>query len=317
MKYLILVIAFTLSQLEVFSQEYAAIIGDKYVVFNVSNGMLNGPYQSYKISVDANGDSVKTIFTKGEFSNNKRSGSWLLFSDAEEILVERFYNDLFNFENKKPFSTEPIINLLSQPIYSIKRDSSNVYEYFYLRERDLAYSKRVWRELRPKHNEFLFHEAFTESLIENIKNGKITSYSTDNFRGIIEASDLPDISNYSIVAFRIKEDFVIDYRRQVGEYRPLGFCPVFKNNQTGEEMEFCWLYYPYIRSFLAQQIVPEWYDYETAEDLIFMRNFSGNVYDCSELKKCQSAELNTINPRLFDILLMEDEHDYWKKFAGY
>lgn len=317
MKYLALLLLFILAKHQAFSQPYSAILKDKFVSFNVSNGRLDGLYTSYTIKLNSQGDSIKTLFCTGEFKNNLRTGNWVLYSDLGEVIAERFYSGPFHFEDKKPVSTEPIFRLLTQPIYNLKRDSANLYEYFALRERDLIFSRRVWREIRPKENEQLFSENFVNQLVEAVKNGKITTFQTGDFKEIISPSNLPDISNYSIVAYRIKEDFIVDNRRQLSEFRPLGFCPVMKNNKTGEEIEYCWLYYPYVRSFLAQQKLPVSSGYEHIEDLIFMRNITGSIYDCSAVLNCESVKLNAIHPRLFDVELMEIEHEYWKKFAGY
>jgi hypothetical protein len=317
MKYLSLISLFILSQPQAYTQAYSAILKDKYVSFHVSNDMLNGPYKSYTIKLNDQGDSVKTLFCTGEFKNNLRTGNWILYTESGEIIAERLYTSPFHFENKKPVSTEPIFRLLNQPIYNLKRDSANLYEYFALRERDLAFMRRVWREIRPNNNEQLFSETSNHQLVDAIKNGKFTTFPTDDFNEIVNPSNLPDISDYSIVAYRIKEDFFVDNRRQVSEFRPIGFCPVMKNNKTGEEIEYCWLYYPHIRNLLAQQKLPVSSGFEHLEDLIFMRNLTGSIYDCSALYHCESVKLNDIHPRLFDLELMETEHECWKKFAGY
>lgn len=145
--------------------------------------------------------------------------------------------------------------------------SARVTPYAFVREADVVYAKRIWREidLREKMNQYLASPKarLIDVLLTAINNGELTAYDAtndpkndpdgDSFAtplspaqamaklvdsSIVEKQDIngnsvrtkvPGILNPdSIVKFRIKEDWIFDKQRSVFEPRIIGIAPMTK-----------------------------------------------------------------------------------------
>jgi len=164
----------------------------------------------------------------------------------------------------------------------------------YIRESDILWKKRVWREIdtREKQNiafrytgdEHSGGGMFIEILIDAVKRGKITAYSTfdDRFttvltkeqlmeqvagktdtqqvidpitgeeKSVVRVTDFrPDV----ITKYRIKEDWIFDRNQGQMVVRIVGLAPV--KDVYGDDgiyrgpQPMFWLYYPEIRGLLA------------------------------------------------------------------
>ncbi len=175
--------------------------------------------------------------------------------------------------------------------------NNKVTPYPYLREADVMYRKRVWREIdvHEKMNKFLTYPrgSLIEVLVEHIKAGELAAYSPiavnakdngDEFKtpfkslgefnqtlgGGKETIQVADINNpgvmhdqvvekvfdpQSVVAYRVKEDWIFDKQRSVFEPRILGIAPVvLQRNTQGDTIgtrALFWVYYPEARNVLA------------------------------------------------------------------
>ncbi|MCA5004361.1 type IX secretion system ring subunit PorN/GldN [Sphingobacterium bovistauri] len=152
--------------------------------------------------------------------------------------------------------------------YVIKSDVANrkVIPYAPIRQTDVAFSKRVWREidLREKMNQaFGSPKArLMDIIVEAIKNGELTAYDPtstkndpngDSFKNILPIDQVlarlggdsvlveqynennevvgshyekRDWSGESVLKFRIKEDWIFDKQRSVFEPRIIGIAPL-------------------------------------------------------------------------------------------
>ncbi|QQL50074.1 type IX secretion system ring subunit PorN/GldN [Mucilaginibacter ginkgonis] len=161
--------------------------------------------------------------------------------------------------------------------YYKKNDLINakVTPYAYLREADVMFAKRVWRELdtREKMNHYMASpkSQLITILVEAIANGELTAYdptpskedpngdmftkpltpgqaknrladsvATDQFdknTGDKIGSKLVagEFNPDSIVKFRIKEDWVFDKQRSIFEPRIIGIAPLMKPKVAGVE----------------------------------------------------------------------------------
>ncbi len=145
--------------------------------------------------------------------------------------------------------------------------SAKVTPYAFVREADVAYAKRVWREidLREKMNHYLASPKarLIDVLLTAVNNGELTAYDAtndakndpdgDSFAtpltpgqamaklvdsSVVEKQDIngnstrikvPGILNPdSIVKFRLKEDWIFDRQRSVFEPRIIGIAPLVR-----------------------------------------------------------------------------------------
>ncbi len=172
--------------------------------------------------------------------------------------------------------------------------NAKVTPYPNLREVDVAFEKRIWREidLREKMNQYLKSpkQNLISILMEAIDAGELTAYDAtpgqkDNVDGdgfsrqlkpadarkkLVpdERQDVFDKDNNktskmvagifvpdSIVKFRIKEDWIFDKQRSVFEPRIIGIAPLVKVQDTKEYQPAFWIYFPDARPILATKEV--------------------------------------------------------------
>jgi len=179
---------------------------------------------------------------------------------------------------KTPVVTKPFDRPLDG--YYKKADIMNarVTPYPSLREADVAYSKRVWREidLREKMNQYLASpkQRLIDIIMNAIANGELTAYDAspdpkndpdgDSFahpltpaqaRSKMADSTVVDkfdkdgnkISSVltagefnpdSVVKFRIKEDWIFDRQRSVFEPRIIGIAPMIKPKAGSLDIDY-------------------------------------------------------------------------------
>lgn len=299
------------------AQKFEGFIDDKLISFEVKDNQLDGSYTSFQKTIDYKGEILYWPLVTGNFSEGQRIGIWSLHDEKGNVIFQRNYSSLFEFEQMVPLlPNNEAIQLLAQPVYQPTKDSNQLYNYFPLQEREVSIISRVWRELSPEKNTELVNQNILNDILIEIQTGKITAYNHEQFLEIIPSETFKDLTKLELVSFRIKEDFFIDNTRQMSETRILGLCPVVKKSKDAQPEELCWLYYPYIRSFLSTyKIENDDPKIENIEDLIFFRNINGEIYKDNR-NDAPYDELSNIHPVFKDCYLFELEHDYWKKITG-
>ncbi|OOQ59050.1 gliding motility protein GldN [Mucilaginibacter pedocola] len=151
--------------------------------------------------------------------------------------------------------------------------SARVTPYAHLRESDVAFAKRIWREIdtREKMNQFLSSpkQRLIDVLLTAIDNGELTAYDPtpskddpngDGFskpltagqaRGKLADSSVVDqfdsktgektgskvvageFAPDSLIKFRLKEDWVFDKQRSIFEPRIIGIAPLIQVKASG------------------------------------------------------------------------------------
>ncbi|MDB5111850.1 MAG: gldN [Mucilaginibacter sp.] len=155
--------------------------------------------------------------------------------------------------------------------------NAKVTAYANLRESDVVYSRRVWREfdLREKMNQYMASpkQRLIDVLMDAVGNGELTAYDptptkedpdgdafstpltpakakakmadstvVDKFdnQGNKIKSELVagEFNPDSVVKFRLKEDWVFDKQRSVEEVRIVGIAPLIKQKVPGASVSF-------------------------------------------------------------------------------
>lgn len=158
-----------------------------------------------------------------------------------------------------------------------------------LREADVFWQKRIWREVDTRQKKNLFfrypEQYFVEILREHIINeGDIRAFSPldDKFTTPMTSEEVEsfgagsdtiwvvdpvtleetqeivtqEFNPESVIKFRLKEDWIFDKQTSTLIVRILGIAPIVQNiddqgNIRGDEVMF-WVYYPEIRDVLAR-----------------------------------------------------------------
>ncbi len=300
-----------------FAQKFEGFIDNKLISFEVKDNQLNGSYTSYQKTYDYKREILYWPMVTGNFSKGQRIGIWSLHDENGNVIFQRNYANPFEFEQIVPMlPNNEAIHLLAQSVYQPTKDSNQFYNYFPLEGREVTIISRVWRTLYPEKNTELVNQNILNDILTKLENGEITAFNNEQFTDTVSRNTFKDLNSVELVSFRIKEDFFIDITRQMSETRIIGLCPVVKKSQDAEPEELCWLYYPYIRSFLSiYKIENDDPKIENIEDLIFFRNINGEIYK-DNLTDAMHEELSKTHPVFNDCYLFELEHDYWKKITG-
>ncbi|MGI4021282.1 MAG: gliding motility protein GldN [Janthinobacterium lividum] len=155
--------------------------------------------------------------------------------------------------------------------------NAKVTPYQNLRETDVAFAKRVWREIdvRERMNQYLASPKarLIDILMDAIAKGELNAYDPsptksdpngDEFSALLKPADavgrmskLEEVEKFdkngdkvsselkqsefnpdSVVKFRIKEDWIFDKQRSVFEPRIIGLAPMIKPQAGGQSLDY-------------------------------------------------------------------------------
>lgn len=225
-------------------------------------------------------------------------------------------------------------------------DSSVMVPQADVREEDVFYSKRVWREidLRDTINSVLKSESskLIEILMDAVANEELTVYSpkdttagklledNDSFRIALTAEEalrsargtsegdadasgkigepvLKRLRPDEFLKYRIKEDWILDSKRSVFEPRIIGIAPM--KMVEGNWQPVFWIYYDEARPLLSKsRLVNPSNDASvlTYDDFFIRRLFSSNII----------KETNPANKTIIEILNQTDPKDPRKLYES-
>jgi len=219
-------------------------------------------------------------------------------------------------------------------------DSNVMVPYADVREEDVYYSKRIWREidLRDTINSVLRAEnaKLIDILLEAVSNEELTVYSAkdttagkilednDSFRISLSAKDalasargltegvadsvtgkiaeptLRRLRSDEFSKFRIKEDWILDIKRSIFEPRIIGLAPM--KMVEGNWQPVFWIYYEDARELLSKHRLIN--PLNDASQLTFDDFFVRRLFTSYVVK-----ETNPANKNIIDILGQTDPKD--------
>lgn len=226
-------------------------------------------------------------------------------------------------------------------------DSNVMVPYADVREEDVYYSKRVWREidLRDTINSVLKAEnaKLIDILLEAVSNEELTVYSAkdtsagkilednDSFRIALSARDalasargltegvadsatgkiaeptLRRLRSDEFSKFRIKEDWILDIKRSIFEPRIIGLAPM--KMVEGNWQPVFWIYYEDARELLSKHRLIN--PLNDASQLTFDDFFVRRLFTSYVVK-----ETNPANKNIVDILGQTDPKDTRKLYES-
>jgi gliding motility associated protien GldN len=211
----------------------------------------------------------------------------------------------------------------------------NPIPYVPLREADVIWSRRIWREInmREKLNQPFYYpetpqgtwKSFMQIVLDNLKEGTITAYEDDkfilprNYNEIMKSSEktikktlirpgteIEYDTSYTetfqataVTKLKLKEQWVFDRQRSVLEVRILGICPVKESyTDQGEyrgDMDMFWIYFPECRNIFSK-----------------MEQFNLKNGDAGRL-----SYDDVFMKRMFSSFIYKEENVYDRKIADY
>lgn len=193
------------------------------------NGMLNGLVE-IKLPY-LNGSNQSDGLLTGEYVQNQKVGSWKLYDKAHNLLMERNYDNNFEYSIKGVTADQ----------LKLKKNKKDFYIYNDIKEENVGASLRVWKVIS---NRLLEANPETKMALMNMDLNGIKSYLTDNLRKETKETNF-DIRVDKIL---IMGDWFYNTKLQLSEYRVLAISLVAKNSKG----EAPWYYYPDIRERLHE-----------------------------------------------------------------
>ncbi|MPL95786.1 hypothetical protein SDC9_41958 [bioreactor metagenome] len=323
MRLLLAVFIISAASLTASAQQSKQYSDSQYSVqYHVRNGLLNGKYVSFY----SNGNKR----AEGNFSDNNRTGKWIVYDSTGQKQVVRNYKSLFSYKRvfPKPYHKGPA-KLLSEPVYEVQKNSDGSNKYFHLERRHVALSNRSWLFIDAEKNKLYFSADTLMSCLKTaLQKDSATVYSNkdDEFRIPLTNTEALKMLNESarIAGFMIKQDEIFDNQRFLTESRIIGLCPLVKDN-NGQYKALFWIYMPQFNKSIAQvkmqqSKLPR--DIQTLEDVFFYRYFQASwVFSSSPYDRTFEGKLLLIddNARYTDRFIIdqiETEHDCWVRFFG-
>ncbi len=193
-------------------------------------------------------------------------------------------------------------------------DSTEMVPLADVRDEDVFYAKRIWREvdLRDTVNSVLKapKSRLIDVILNAVKSGELTAYAPidsalnedDAFNnplepdsaysvalGTVEVSNnktgtvktvVNDFNPEAFLKYRIKEDWIFDIKRSIFEPRIVGIAPCTLNSTTNQWQPVFWIYYPEAREvFSKKRLVNARNDASTLsfDDFFIRRLFSSYI----------------------------------------
>lgn len=239
---------------------------DYQAEYIVNKGRLSGAYSS-KYS---NGNSKAT----GQLINGFKYGEWKLYDSTGTLVLHRLYNAPFQFRQIFPEQAE------AEPAYNLQYNDAGYIPYFEFEQKNIKWSKRVWRNIEETDNEELFKKDRLFKLFCDLadKNSiQLYSAQNDEFTDELEYKQ-EKFKSISPIRYQIKEDVFFDTDRMEMETRIIGICPVAAI--SGKDQELFWVYLSDIREHLAKHDIKSdfWERIKTFDDLFFFRDFASSIY---------------------------------------
>ena len=266
----------------------------------VLNGQFESKYENGKLKAE------------GAYSNNLKIGKWTIWDSLGNVIMTRHYKEGQAFSVRTFQKGEKGVYDAQQP--SLKRNSDGYFPFIPVDPNSVAYSKRLWREVKPTElNAPLFVDRkVIDHLIQLVEKEMITGYSveSDEFKFKLTPDKVTAFKGKKLVGYKIKEDWFFDKSRNTGDVRIIGICPIVEIEE-GVEAEAFWVYYPEIRKYLAELKV---------DDAFFFHQFNNTIVRESTIHGKYIKEYTKPEAVLDEVLriesaLVETEIDFWIYFA--
>lgn len=280
--------------------------------YQTLSGMLHGKYVSfYK-------NGVKK--SEGDFQFNNRIGEWSVWDSTGKLRAKRIYTNPYEYQRIYPeIPSEGPLPLLSEPIYTLKRDSLDEWEKYSIRLRMVVYQQRDFKFFYASQKQLFFDsKTLFDILYENALKKNFSIYmgkGEDNefkLRGDISTIDT---SKVKLVGFRIKSDWIIDNTRLISENRVLFFTVLAVDKiNLKDTIELFSVYATDARKYFAKVKLnyPDLPDYlQNLDDVFFFSCFSFEKYEMThnynEVPNSYSIESCITNK-------VEKENNTWLQF---
>lgn len=249
-------------------------------VFPWNNGFLNGPIQ-ITLTQGAKGK------LQGNFKNNQKTGTWILYDKKGKVLQERTYENNFEYYTKLADGKE-----YTSP--ELTRNSKGVYEYATINEKDVSLARRLWLTM---DNKMIYTNSNIYRVLSQIELSKQKAYASDALDKEVDPKLALKNDFNEMEELQIMVDFFYDNNRKLSECRVLALNPVMQDTSIQE----VWYYYPDLRNTFAKiQVESENPMINNLDDLFFFGEYPYLIYKVENVQdtsfaRDKSLSSNTVN----------------------
>lgn len=281
--------------------------GQKHFEYTAADGMLTGHFIAYY----ENGNKM----IEGNFNNNQKTGDWKVWNENGALLAERNYKNNYCYADG-----DLLLNNSENKEYNYLLPGTQFQPLKELKPEEIIFSKEVWRTIENKNmNMVIFqNQALKDALLQALNSGTLTAYTNENLNVPMSLSQASALNEINVNALHIKEAYVYDARRKIGEWRIIALAPV--GEIGGKREAICWFKYPGLRSLLADvpvknSALPSFI--QNTEQIFFYRYFGSqiykesNIYDRQLSDYCTPENIDEESIRI-ELSLIEQECRLWQ-----
>lgn len=285
-------------------------LNDLTIKYSIDKNQLDGIYQeNYPTG------KLKVL---GTFSKGQRTGIWTIWDEKGIIKIQRNYTNNKICDFLFPITNNPYFEVYNNyPEYLLQRNDKNIYPYFFVEERAVVFSQRVWREINIDNEPELFRSIDFDFLIKELFKSDIKWYlhgKSGDFKIEIPKDSLilleMKAKTWDYDRIEIKEDFFFNIDNLLSDTRQIGVS--FYEKKENDKPSYT-VYYPSIRSIMSTLKVDESTidGIKTLDDVFFFHAYRGRIIKRSNVDLKTKSDDFVQNDLKFELEKFTIEHDLW------
>jgi hypothetical protein len=243
-----------------------------------------------------------------------------VWDTAGNLVVERVYTNNYQYKQTFPKMSDGEAAKLQEKLDFLAVYNDN--NYSRTQENMVVLSALLQREILPEDNPVLFKDnLFLKVLVDALNSGSLQAYVNEycnaSEKNNAKVNNMNDLKLHSI---KLKEQYLCDNQRNIGEYRIICFCPVMVNALTNDTISNYWFYLPEANPVLAKADISKQklpFNIKTLSDLFYFRYFYGVITEWEHKNSFNNYGNLPAGQKsyLIESHLINLEHDLWVKSA--
>lgn len=284
-----------LAQYQISPPQSEIIRNDEY---SLAYSRLNNQFHhTFNLSFKAS-----QLKARGTYLNGHKIGEWKYLDENNNLIFSKKYTSPISY--RAATNNTPVQDILNQTSYHSALNPKGFHEMD-IDESTIIYSKRIWSYLTPEENPLIDQDQrLFKRLAQLIENEKIAVYSNndDEFKTTISKEDWMKLlpQNYTVLRYEIKKDYFFDKLQLQMREAIVGIRPILQNAK-GAEIEMGWLYFPWLKPFLAE--MPLYTEHESS------------YYQSEAIKTMNSY--SPFAPSIEDYFYFQNYQDHWSYESGF
>jgi hypothetical protein len=284
------------------------------VEYCLENNHLEGIYQERY-----NNGQLKVL---GNFTNGQRIGIWTIWDSAGVVKIQRNYLNNKTCVFLIPSQNNPYADIYnSNPVYILEKNDQNIYPYFYIEERAVVYSKRIWREINVQNEPYLFRNVDFKFLTQEMFKNDLKWFhygESGDFKSVLPNDSIPSLElsskEWDFKRIEVKEDFFFNTDLLMTDTRQIALS--FYKNDKDLKPSYS-VYFPWVRPIMGKTEVvnSNFKEIKSVDDIFFFHAYRGNIISRGNVNINSKTENSERTDLDFELEKITMEHDLWIIFG--